>query len=246
KQKMSRPLFAVVLRIAARADSSERSLSIARRLSGALGVLTDPTANELIPLQNADRYRIPDHETDLLRRRSRRSGMLLSVEELVSLVHLPSSSVRESRLVRHGRRTRLAPSIVGGPGVSLGQNVHGGKSAEVRLTPDQRSRHMYAIGASATRKSTPLLYLLSPEFEHGCVLAVLDPHGDLIDRILMFVPESRLDDVILIDPGDTEFPIGFNILSAGTELEQTLLASHLVRTLPRVFIHLACHENSGL
>jgi hypothetical protein len=93
---------------------------------------------------------------------------------------------------------------------------------------------MYLIGASGTGKSTLLLNLIRQDLESGDGLAVLDPHGDLIDRVLGFIPEGRLGDVILIDPGDAECPIGFNILSAGSELEQTLLASDLVDTFRRL------------
>ena len=234
KAKMARPLFCTVLRIGVRTASRDRSLTVARRLIGALSVLADPVANELMPLRDGDGYGPADHEADLLLRRSRRSGMILSVEELVSLVHLPTSAVRDTRLLRHGRKTRPVASVANREGIVLGQNVHDGKTVEVRLSPDQRSRHMYAIGASGTGKSTLLLNLIRQDLENGDGLAVLDPHGDLIDRILGLIPESRLDDVVLIDPADAEFPIGFNILSAGSELEQTLLASDLVGTFQRL------------
>ena len=64
--------------------------------------------------------------------------------------------------------------------------------------------------------------------------ALIDPHGDLIDQVLARVPESRVTDVILVDPADTEFPVGFNILSAHSELEKTLLASDLVAVFRRL------------
>ncbi len=234
KAKVARPLFTAVLRIGVKAGGHDRALAIARRLISALSVLADPNANELIPLRNGPGYRTSDHEADLLLRRTRRSGMILNVEELVSLVHLPTSTVRDSRLLRHGRKTRPAASLVNQGGVSLGQNTHDGKTIEVRLSAEQRARHLYAIGASGTGKSTLLLNLIKQDLESGDGLAVLDPHGDLIDRILGLVPEHRLDDVILIDPGDAEYPIGFNVLSAGSELEQTLLASDLVGTFRRL------------
>ena len=234
KTKVARPLFTAVLRIGVRAGRHDRALAVARRLTSALSVLADPIANELIPLRNGAGYRGSDHEADLLLRRTRRSGMILSVEELVSLVHLPTSSVRDSRLLRHGRKTRPAASVVGRDGVSLGQNVHDGKTTEVRLSAEQRSRHMYVIGASGTGKSTLLLNLIRQDLESGDGLAVLDPHGDLVDRVLGLIPPSRLDDVILVDPADAEFPIGFNILSANSEVEQTLLASDLVGTFKRL------------
>ncbi len=46
--------------------------------------------------------------------------------------------------------------------------------------------------------------------ENGEGLAVLDPHGDLVDRILDIIPPERIKDVVLIDPSDTEYPVGFN------------------------------------
>lgn len=228
KAKVARPLFACVIRIAVKSQTRERSLAVARRMTGALNALSDPLMNELMPLET-----YAGHETDLLHRRSHRSGMLLSVEELVSLVHLPTSSVRDPHLLRHGRKTRSAPSVLLQAGTSLGDNIHDGKTNEVNLSAKHRSRHMYVIGASGTGKSTLLLNLIRQDLGNGEGLAIFDPHGDLIDRILGFVPERRLKDVVLIDPSDSEFPIGFNILSAASDLEKTLLASDLVTVFQR-------------
>ena len=58
--------------------------------------------------------------------------------------------------------------------------------------------------------------------QNGEGIGVLDPHGDLIDQILGYVPESRHQDVVLIDAADAEYPVGFNILSAHSELEKQL------------------------
>lgn len=234
KAKVSRPLFACVIRIGVHAENRPRALDVARRLTAALGVLADPLGNELIPLENLEPYEPEAHVADLLCRRTCRSGMILSSDELVSLVHLPTSGVRDPRLLRHGQKTKAAPRVVQGAGVSIGQNIHDGKPTEVRLSADQRSRHTYVIGASGTGKSTLLLNLIAQDLESGAGVAVLDPHGDLIDRILGFVPEHRIDDVVLLDPADSEFPIGFNILSAASDLEKTLLASDLVTTFQRL------------
>ena len=57
----------------------------------------------------------------------------------------------------------------------------------------------------------------------ACVL--LDPHGDIIDDVLLRIPEHRKDDVIIIDPSDTKFPVGFNLLQAETEAEKIVLSS---------------------
>ena len=90
------------------------------------------------------------------------------------------------------------------------------------------------IGASGTGKSTLLFNLIKQDIENGEGVAVFDPHGDLIDKILGIIPQERIDDVVLVDPADPEYSIGFNILSAHSELEKTLLASDLIAVFQRL------------
>ena len=79
-----------------------------------------------------------------------------------------------------------------------------------------------------------LLNLIRQDIENGDGVAVLDPHGDLIDQILTLIPADRIDDVVLVNPSDVEFPIGFNILQAHSEEEKNLLASDLVSVFRRL------------
>jgi ABC-type cobalamin/Fe3+-siderophores transport system ATPase subunit len=104
----------------------------------------------------------------------------------------------------------------------------------VSVSPELRVRHTHLVGASGTGKSTLLLRMILQDLEHGEGLAVLDPHGDLIDEIVARVPEKRVGDVVLFDPADEEFPVGFNVLQAHSELERTLLASDLVAVFRRL------------
>lgn len=232
KEKVSKPLFAAVVRIAAKAGDFERAVDIVRDLAGSLGAFADPNGNELVPLRN-DEYPFADHVDDVLRRQSRRSGMLLNSEELVGFVHLPSSDVRSSVLQRQSGKE--APAIVRQPtGILLGSNVSLGESVPVRLTPDQRVYHTHVIGATGTGKSTLLFNLIRQDVENNQGLAVFDPHGDLVEKILGVIPTGRIKDVILVDPADEEFSIGFNILSAHSDHEKTLLASDLVSVFQRL------------
>jgi Type IV secretion-system coupling protein DNA-binding domain len=231
--KVSRPLFAAVARLAVQAETTAQAWEIARRLGSTLALFADPDGNELIALTNED-YADSDHAADVVRRRSRRSGMLLNSEELLSLVHLPSASVRSEMLRRDEGRTRAAPHAVSTEGLMLGENLHAGKRRPVALTDEQRLRHTHVVGASGTGKSTLLLRMIIQDVEQGRGLAILDPHGDLIDDVLCRVPESRRDDVILVDPSDIERPVGFNVLAAHSELEKTLLSSDLVAIFRRL------------
>jgi hypothetical protein len=119
-------------------------------------------------------------------------------------------------------------------GILLGHNLHAGQMAEVRLSPEQRVRHTHIIGASGTGKSTLLYNLIRQDIENGEGLAVLDPHGDLIEQILGVIPAHRIEDVVLLDLSDEEYSIGFNILLAHSELEKTLLSSDLASVFKRL------------
>jgi hypothetical protein len=233
KEKVDRPLFAAVIRLAAQSNTRPEALSLVQRMGGALNTLSHPASNDLFPLDNSD---YPDslHARDVLRRQSRRSGVLLNSQELVSLVHPPSPSIRTPRLARGHRRTKAMPKTALGHQLVLGTSTHGGVTRTVSLSTEQRLRHLHLVGASGTGKSTLLLNMLVQDMEQGNGFALIDPHGDLVEHVLARVPANRITDVILVDPADTEWPVGFNILSAHSDLERTLLASDLVSVFRRL------------
>ncbi|MBK9631946.1 MAG: type IV secretion system DNA-binding domain-containing protein [Saprospiraceae bacterium] len=108
-----------------------------------------------------------------------------------------------------------------------------GKKVIVTLSDQHRLRHMHVIGVTGTGKSSLLLKLIIQDVNQDRGIAVLDPHGDLIDEIIKNIPENRLKDVILVDPSDSEYPIGLNLLSAYTDPEKIILSSDLVALFRR-------------
>ena len=236
QNKIARPLYAVVVRILVRTATTSRLHEITRELAGALRAFANPQGNALIPLNNDD-YPFVKHIEDVLRRQSCRSGMILNSDELTGFVHLPSSAVRSPALLRDSGRTKAAPAIVRKSsvgGVVIGDNEHNDEIVPVFLTPDQRVRHTHIIGSNGTGKSSLLLNLIRQDIENGDGVAVLDPHGDLIDQLLGCIPAERMKDVVLVDPADVDFPVGFNILQAHSEDEKNLLASDLVGVFRRL------------
>jgi Type IV secretion-system coupling protein DNA-binding domain/TraM recognition site of TraD and TraG len=233
KRKVARPLYAAVVRVCCKSDERARTRMLVRNLAGALAPLGDPEGNELVPLGN-DGYDENELAENVVLRRSRRLGMLLNSDELISLVHLPSPSVRTEKLRGLAKKTKLAPALVAGHRLFLGYNEHLDQTTRVTLNPEQRAKHIHVVGASGTGKSTFLLNLILQDIQNGDGLAVLDPHGDLIDGILARIPESRANDVVLIDPADEEYPVGFNILSARSELEKNLISSDLIAVFRRL------------
>ena len=246
ENKTGKPLYAVVVRIMVRASPFERVVQLARDLAGSLRVFAHPNGNALMPLHNDD-YPFEEHIDDVLCRQTRRSGMVLNSDELIGFVHIPSSAVRSPAFLRQTTKAKAAPAIVlQQQGLLLGNNEHAGETVSVRLTPEQRVHHTHIIGASGTGKSTLLFNLIRHSIENGEGIAVLDPHGDLIDRILGVIPESRIDDVVLVDPSDPEYSVGFNILSAHSDLEKNLLASDLIAVFQRLSTSWGDQMNSVL
>lgn len=234
EKKVARPLFAAVVRILVSTETFNRSLQLAQDLAGSLSVFDHPNGNELIPLKN-EGYHLAEHIEDVLARQTRRTGMILNSDELMGFAHIPTSAVRSPAFVRQAGKTKPAPGIVRqSGGILLGENEHAGETGTVRLTAEQRTRHVHIIGASGTGKSTLLFNLIREDIESGQGIAVLDPHGDLIDRICGIIPPERVDDVVLVDPSDPDYSVGFNILSAHSELEKNLLASDLVAVFERL------------
>ena len=232
KQKVSRPLFAVVIRAAARSPIAGRSAEIVRNLAGGLRQFSSPPHNEFIPLQNND-YSNADHARDLVARATRRSGMLLNSEELASLVHPPSASVQCSKLIRQITKTRAAPAIVSGHRLVIGDNCHAGRTTACSLGEPQRMRHTAMWGATGSGKSwlTANMFLQDIQVTPASArpsMFFIDPYGETADEILARIPEHLHEYVVLIDLADVDWSVPLNVLEARSEVERTVLGSELV------------------
>lgn len=98
-----------------------------------------------------------------------------------------------------------------------------------------RRRHLYIIGKSGVGKTKLLELMLRQDIAHGQGLCLIDPHGDVIDSMLDFIPEDRIDDVCIIDPSDTEFPASFNPLSNVDPTFKFQLTQGLIEVLQKQF-----------
>lgn len=232
REKTAAPLFACSIRLCAWSDSHERLLDLARGTKAFIEQYTRPGGNSLIPLSN-DEYQHVDHTAAILERESFRTGMVVSLDELLGLVHLPDSSVRHEGFVRVAERAKALPANAKEHELVIGTNDYRGTQTTATLASSDRLQHVMIAGASGTGKSTLLVNMIRQDMERGHGLAVLDPHGDLADEVLGLVPASRSDDVVLFDPADEAWPVGFNVLVADTALERTLLASDLVGVFQR-------------
>lgn len=98
-----------------------------------------------------------------------------------------------------------------------------------------RRNHIYVMGKTGTGKSTLLKNMLVSDIKSDEGLALIDPHGDLADDILSYVPEERMEDVIYFNPSDTECPIAFNPLEETRPEQRYLVASDLISIFRKIW-----------
>jgi len=111
--------------------------------------------------------------------------------------------------------------------IPIGKTNHR-KVVEFGIKEADRRLHMYVIGQTGTGKSTLLKNMAITDMREGNGVAVIDPHGELVEDILQYVPRSRTNEVVYFNPSDTAYPIGLNILEAQNEDEKQLVASSLI------------------
>ncbi len=156
----------------------------------------------------------------------------ITARELAGLIGLPLGSATVPALARAGARV-LPPS----PRLAVRGRVLGvatGTPRPVALTPDDALRHLYVVGPTGVGKSTLLLQCIVRDLEHGHGVVILDPKGDLAADVLTHVPRQRRDDVVVLDPADTDCPVGLNVLGAG-EHNPDLVVDQVAGALRRLF-----------
>lgn len=232
REKVSMPLYAVAIKLSVQAASFGRVHQLVSKASEAISMASRSSSNEL-QVRDDEGYLFEERLHDITERQTHRLGMLLNARELALFVHLPSHSVHSDKLLRSVTRTKAAPASVQGHRHVLGVNVHQNQEITVSLSEAQRMRHIHIIGATGTGKSTLMLNLMQQDIEQNNGFAVIDPHGDVIDTVLSIIPASRRNDVVIIDPFDTEYPVACNILHAKTDIERELISSDLVALFRR-------------
>lgn len=127
-------------------------------------------------------------------------------------------------------------------GTSLGTAQAQGQSMEICWPNGDRGRHVYAVGQTGTGKSTLLAQMILQDITAGRGVAVLDPHGDLIDHLLERLPDQRLEDVVLFDPADPAFRLSLSPLDADSDVQRDFI----IQDLGEMFYALYDPERSGI
>lgn len=138
--------------------------------------------------------------------------IVLNAQEMATVYHFPLPTTETPKINWLLSRRALPPSNLPSEGILLGQSEYRGQQYQIRMKSQDRRRHMYVIGKSGSGKSVYQASLIKQDIEAGHGVCVIDPHGDLCDEVLEYVPKERADDVIFFDPADYTRPMGLNML----------------------------------
>jgi hypothetical protein len=168
-----------------------------------------------------------------------RNKLVMNTEELASLWHLPLAWTETPNIQWLIARKGPVPSgVPDGPDkgdIQLGYNTYRGVKTEVWMKSPDRSRHMYIMGKSGTGKSETIARLALNDIMAGHGVAVVEPHGDLIERILQNIPRERIDDVIVFDPSDLERPMCLNMLEVKDESMKDFAVQEMIAIFYKLF-----------
>ncbi len=167
-----------------------------------------------------------------------RNTIVLNAEEMASIWHLPLPWTDTPNIQWLLARKGPAPANVPGPeegDIELGYNMFRGIKTPVWMKSLDRTRHTYIIGKSGSGKSQLIASLALQDIRAGHGVAVVEPHGDLIEQILANIPKERVDDVIVFNPSDVDRPMGLNMLEAKDESMKDFAAQEMVAIFYKLF-----------
>ncbi len=167
---------------------------------------------------------------------------LLDAKELATIYHLPNNTVATPNIF-WVRSKKLEPpndlpipsEKVGDDVTTIGETNYRGLKQKFGIKTLDRRRHMYIIGKTGMGKTTLLENMIFSDIRAGKGVAVIDPHGDLAELVIDFVPSYRTNEVVIFDPSDREFPIAFNMLENVDPALNTIVASGLVGIFKKIY-----------
>ena len=232
EQKASQQLFDVNIRVGV---STRDAMEADRVFDSIAAAFSQYDLLDLNELKIAKVKRPDKFIRDLVFRVPRqKTASVFSTTELASLFHFPLPTTETPNILWRGSRTAPMPPNLPQEGVLLGYNDYRGTVAPVHFARDDRRRHLYMVGQTGTGKTTMFLNMIRQDMEAGHGVGVIEPHGDLIEDVLLQVPKERQEDVILLDPRDEARPLGFNILEVRGEAQRDLVVNEVVQILQKL------------
>lgn len=237
EDKAGKVLFESNIRLVASAPTNERAAVILQGLEQAFFQFADPGLNAVRFKRVSPRKISREVFRYSFRILDSKYRMIFSAAELTGIYHFPNTPIEIPGIQSVKAKESAPPSDVSKEGVAIGYNVFRGVETEIRFLREDRRRHFYIIGQTGTGKSNFLKNLIRQDIQNGEGMCVIDPHGELTEYALGFVPDARIEDVVYFDPGDTARPMGMNMLEYDTRFpeQKTLLVNELLAIFEKLF-----------
>jgi hypothetical protein len=235
EMKIAKPLFSVDVRLIASAATPFQANDILDGLAAGFSQFGAPHRNEFrIVKPRNPKGLIYDYT---FRNFNSGKAMVLNSEEIASFFHFPISSTETPKVKYLKAKEAPPPANLPSSGLLLGMSSFRGQLKPIYLTDEDRKRHIYAIGQTGAGKSTLLGDLIIEDIKRGRGVAVIDPHGDLVDTALTHLPKERLDDLIVFNPTDLEHPLGLNMLDFNQSRpeEKTFIVNEMQSIFNKLF-----------
>ena len=236
KEKISYPGFKTSIRLA---SNTKKTL---KELVNAFGVYSKAEGNKLVAKKS--RPLSKGSYKNLIQRKVTDS-QILNIAELASIWHLPNEKIKTVSVVWGTSVLSEAPSNLP---VStdikqedkqhinfFAKTLYKNKETIFGIKNEDRTRHIWCIGKTGTGKSTLIANMAIDDLKKGRGLMVIDPHGDLVETLLDYIPASRINDTIYFNPVDKNYPISINPLEVTNKEEAELVVSGLMAIFTKVW-----------
>ena len=233
--KTRHPGFEVLIRVIVSSNVSQRSQAILSNIVASFSLYDAPGKNgfKYSPAKDSEKL-----ATSYIMRffPQQNKKTILNSVELATLFHFPDQrSIPTSQLSRQESKQVDGPRNIPDSGLLMGYNVFRGAKKPIRLSLSDRQRHMYVVGQTGTGKSTYLENLALQDMISGNGFAFVDPHGDVVERLLAMVPRERTEDVIYFSPAEMDFPMGLNLFEYSTPDQKDFLIQEVLNMLYKLY-----------
>ncbi len=227
--------FETAIRIVVSSNINQRAVAILNNIVASFNLYDSPSRNgfKYTPAKDIEslvtsyimRF-FPQHQ----------NKSILNSVELASLFHFPDErDIPTSQLTRQASKQVDGPRNIPDEGLLLGYNLFRGTKKPIRLALNDRQRHMYVVGQTGTGKSTFLENLALQDMLNGNGFAFVDPHGDVVERLMAMVPKERTEDVMYFSPADMEYPMGLNLFEFEHADQKDFLIQEALNMLQKLY-----------
>lgn len=227
--------YETLIRVVASSNMSQRADAILRNVVASFALFDLPGKNgfKYTPAKDIERF-VTAYIMRFFPQENNRS--ILNSVELATLFHFPDQrSIPTSQLERQGSKQVDGPRNLASDGLLLGYNIFRGVKKPIRLSLEDRRRHMYVVGQTGVGKSVFLENLALQDMVEGRGFAYVDPHGDSVEKLLALVPRERTEDVIYFSPADMDYPMGLNLFEFDDKMQQDFLIQEAINMLYKLY-----------